>query len=85
MLVKVFDKMQVQSNELTTQRDRVSAALMEISVNVTAKDRQAYMAKFQTSSSTVSDYLRGNVMNVDRAFKMLEFFRERINKRESLL
>lgn len=55
--------------------------LIKISPYVTAEDRKLAMMGFNISYVTVSRYLNGTVANLVLGIRLLDFFRNQINKR----
>lgn len=71
------------TNQPTGQLQQANDALLLISINVTAQDRQEAMKRY--SGHTVSHYLRGNGRNLDTALYLLKLFSGRISEREKEL
>jgi DNA transposition AAA+ family ATPase len=69
-------------NRTSTQSNRLSEELKEISADVTKGDRLALQTELSYSKGTISKYLNGNVYDNDTAVMMLKFFRKRIADRE---
>lgn len=70
-----------------TQSERFAIKLVELSRDVTKKDRQEARRKLKLTGETISRYLNGNhkVMDNDTAVKIIEFFKDRIDKREQII
>ena len=76
----------MQANEIKlTTKERLGRELKALAEEITAEDKQRFMAEYDYRKSTVSDYIRGYVYNIDVAMKMLLFFRARIAERERLI
>ena len=73
----------MQANEIKlSAKERLGRELKSISEDVSINDKIAFMQEFGKKKSTVSDYLRGHVLNIDVAMEMLLFFRKKIQERE---
>lgn len=67
---------------LNTQKDRVRRAILAIAGDVTMEDRKACERALKVSSMTISNYLKGNVLNSDLGLQILTVLRGRIDSRE---
>lgn len=76
--------MQGQRKNLS-QRELLADKLVNMSIDVTANDREALCQEEGFSKSTISDYLNGTVRDNDTAVKMIQFFQKRINDRYEAL
>jgi len=76
----------MQANEIKlSTKERLGRELKSISEEVTAEDRQMFTDEYGYKRSTISDYIRGHVYNIDVAMKMLLFFRSRIAERHRII
>lgn len=56
--------------------------LLDFALNVSARDKVEAAAKLDFSPRTVERYLKGDVRDLDTATQLIEFFKEKISKRE---
>lgn len=68
-----------------TQKQLFGRELKAIKGSITEKDRADYMAKDPISKATLSLYLNGTPHDLDRAARMLKFFKKRIANRNKAL
>lgn len=64
------------------QRIQLASALFKIKPNITANDRTACSLALGISKITICYYLAGKISNNDRALKVLEFLKARIEARQ---
>lgn len=64
-----------------TDLDLANEALAELKPNVTATDRK----ECSRDARTVSTYLNGQGKDLEMAFELLRFFRERIEARRKII
>lgn len=64
-----------------TQREILAEKLLSIAPDVTTTDKRDFENEKNISHMTINKYLRGDVVNVEIAIPMLQFFTERINAR----
>lgn len=62
---------------------KINAALVELSINVSTSDRHEAKEKF--SEFTIVRYLKGRGTDLDTGVALLEFFRRRIEDREKVI
>lgn len=68
-----------------TQAQRLAEVLKSMVPDITAEDKKALTAELGHTTGTIYEYLKGTVRNNDTAVKMIEFFRDRIAKREQII
>ena len=74
------------SHTQKTQLEKANEILtVELYENVTAADRQAARSELEVSEFTVVQYLRGRGKRTDTAVRLVDFFRKRIERRETKL
>lgn len=76
--------MQTTEIKLST-KERLGREIKALGEEVTVSDKQAFMEETGYKKSTISDYMRGYVSNIDLAMKMLLFFRSRIAERQRII
>lgn len=69
------------ANKQKTDLQVANEALVALSVNVSASDRQ----ECPSSEVTIVKYLKGEGKDLDTAMKLLQFFRQRIENRRKVL
>ena len=74
-----------QKEKELTQKERFSIELKKINEDVTMADRAAFMEEYHIAASPLSQYLRGKVLDNDKAALIIKFFKARIAKREEVL
>lgn len=67
---------------MKAQQVQIAQALIRIKPDVTAKDRTECAKKLGISKITICYYLAGKISNNDRALKVLEFMKARIELRQ---
>lgn len=72
------------SEELTF-KELVIQKLTSIKEDVSPEDKKAYITEFDSSKSTVSSYLDGTVLDLDRGHEMYLFFKKRIDAKKASL
>jgi len=68
-----------------SQLERANTLLLKLKGQVTENDRKEAMQKFNHNKSLISIYLNGRGTNLDTAMYLLEYFGEKIRRREQLL
>lgn len=68
-----------------TQAKELAIKLQSISDNVTAKDRQACITKGIAGKTTISNYLNGEVRDIDTGLAIYNFMQKRIQKRQQAI
>lgn len=66
---------------MTDPKKLLGEKLKKINKEITTVDRQAYREKFPISPENLSIYLNGNVSDIEKAMKMIEFFQGLITAR----
>lgn len=59
--------------------------LIELLPNITASDKEEACKKTNTSRPTLDRYLKGEIKNLDRAIKIINFFKGKVKARVSQL
>ena len=77
--------MKQAKNTIYSQLSKALEVLKDMKDNITASDREAARGEFGISLSTISEYLNGNGLNLDRAMDLIQFFNQRIEVREDIL
>lgn len=70
---------------MQTQAERLAAALLKVKPDVTAEDRAEAVKETGCTKATISKYLNGQVKDNDTGVTLLNFFRNRIAKREKAI
>lgn len=75
--------MQAKDNKIN-QFSKAGEILCKLKPLVVAQDRKDAMQELGYSDTTITCYLKGKVMDLGTAEKLIVFFSERINRREKL-
>jgi ActR/RegA family two-component response regulator len=67
--------------KITDTREQCAALLKKVTPGLNADDRRAAMSQFNLSYATIRRYLSGEVANLARGIQLLNFFRQRLQKR----
>lgn len=82
--------MQKEKKDLTIERKAqlkaLSDSLKGIRGYITPEDRKAYLESEEAVGRTIlSNYLNGKLYSIDTAIRILEFFKDRLDKRAQLI
>lgn len=66
------------------QFHKAGEILVKLKPIVSAQDRKDAMSELQLSDATIAGYLKGRVLDLSTAEKIIVFFSERVDRRDEL-
>lgn len=77
--------MNQETGKKISQKEQVAEKLAELKPNITASDRKAAMSLLGVPASLISNYINGDVRDIEIGLALALFFKSRIDERASQL